>query len=80
MAQILYNRLFSHEFSEAELACLLKVFIVTDMVKPEHINLKIYDSRVDHFMALIKKFKHVFPLLKKSTKKMTRVDHFMAHI
>ena len=29
--QILYNRFFSHEFSEAELACLLKVFIITTM-------------------------------------------------
>ena len=31
--QILYDMFFSHEFSEAELACLLKVFIITAMVK-----------------------------------------------
>ena len=40
MAQTLHNSCFSHQFSEAELECLLKVFIITIMVKPEHTNLK----------------------------------------
>jgi hypothetical protein len=40
MADISHNRFFSHEFSEAELACLLKVFIITAMLKKEHTNLK----------------------------------------